>query len=70
MSDLDVRKKGTYHSQWGPLVAWVTDYEAGRDGGDHRVAGFTNTAAQAAGQGPTFDRWTIIGHDEGEFSVG
>lgn len=66
---VEVGHRVTYHSEHGDLTAWVTDYEPGRDQGDYRIAGFNNAAAEAAGQGPTFARWSVVGDEQGAFSA-
>jgi hypothetical protein len=63
--------KGTqvlYHSEHGDFPAWVVEYVAGRDEGDHFVAGWTTPEAQKAGQGPYFADWSVVGHEHGAFS--
>lgn len=59
----------TFHSNHGDCVAWVIAHESGRDGGDHFVAGWTTPQAQAAGQGPYFSEWSVVGDEEGAFSA-
>lgn len=70
MSDLDVGKDGTFHSEHGDVPCQVIEYVAGKDAGDHRIAGFTNTAMQDAGAGPTFNHFSQVGSKEGQFTVG
>lgn len=68
MSDLDVGKRADYHSGHGDLICWVTDYEAGRDAGDHHVAGWNN-AKTKEGQADYFSAWTVVGEDQGEITI-
>lgn len=65
---IKVGAHGLYHSEHGDWPAVVTDYEAGRDQGDYRVGGFVNAAGAEAGTGPTFDRWTVVGDEQGAFT--
>lgn len=60
--------KGTYHSEHGDATAWVVAYEAGRDSGDHYVAGFSLPGAMSSENGPTFNVWTQIGGKQGQFT--
>jgi hypothetical protein len=69
MADTDVGKKGTYHSEHGNVPCWVVEYEAGKDEGDHRIAGFCNTAMKQAGSGDVFNTWSQVGSAEGQFSL-
>lgn len=70
MADSDVGKKVTYHSEHGPIkTAWVADYVAGKESGDHLVVGFWNQAGKKAGQGITFALWSTPGDKQGEFSA-
>lgn len=64
-----VGQKVTYHSEHGPWTGWVTDYQAGRDGGDYTVKGFTNEAASDAGEGDTFSRHAVVGDEQGAFTT-
>lgn len=59
---------GTYHSEHGDVPAWVVEYKAGRDSGDHYVAGFSLPGEMAHVNGPTFGHWTQIGSKQGQFS--
>lgn len=65
MADTDVGKRGTFHSEDGDVPCWVIKYVAGRDGGDHLVAGFE----AAHGKGDTFRVWTVVGKEQGAFTV-
>jgi len=65
MSDLDVGKLGTYHSEDGDIPCLVIAYVAGRDGGDHLIGGFH----VAAGKGDVFREWTVVGTEQGAFTV-
>lgn len=69
MSDLDVGKKVTYHSEYGPLVGWVADYVAGKDEGDHLIWGPYNQAGREAGQGNTYSVWSVVGSEQGAFTI-
>ena len=64
MADTDVGKRGTYHSEDGDVPCWVLQYEAGRENGDHQIAGF-----KAGGGEDTFKTWTVVGTEQGAFSV-
>jgi hypothetical protein len=44
----------------------VIEYQGGRDKGDHRIAGFTNEAAEQAGKGITFSDWSVFDADGSE----
>lgn len=68
MADTDVGKRATYHSEHGPLICWVTDYEAGRDGGDHHVAGWNNSKSKV-GQADYFSAWTVVGSQQGAITI-
>lgn len=68
MAGIAAGHKGTYHSEHGDVPCWVVEYEAGRDEGDHRVAGFTNTAQRKAGAADTFNVWTVVGDEQGAFT--
>ncbi len=69
MSDLDVGKWGEYNAngQWVPCV--IVEYVPGREGGDHRVAGFTNTKQQKSGQPDYFNVWSTPGSKPGNFRL-
>ena len=66
-------KPGTqvdYQYAKGKFVpAWVVEYVAGRDEGDHRVAGFTNTDQKNDGAGDVFTVWSVVGDTQGSFKV-
>jgi hypothetical protein len=64
----DVEKKFTFHSPHGDVACWVTEYQAGKDAGDHHIAGFSNSKMKAAGEGDTFSRWAQFGPDESQFN--
>lgn len=68
MAGVTPGKRGTYHSEHGDVPCWVIEYEAGRDGGDHHVGGFTSAAQHNAGQGDVFRVWTTVGDKQGEFT--
>ncbi len=65
----DVHRKVVYHSEHGDYTGWVTDYQAGRDQGDHHIAGFTNAAGKEAGDGDTFTAWSVDGTEQGAFTL-
>jgi len=69
MAGIAIGKKVTYHSEHGDVPAWVIEYEAGRDAGDHLVAGFTNAGMHAAGGGDVFRHWSVVGDEQGAFSA-
>lgn len=64
MADTDVGKEGTYHAESGDVPCWVLAYEAGREKGDHQIAGFKAGAGE-----DTFKKWTVVGTEKGAFSV-
>jgi hypothetical protein len=57
MAEGDVGRQIVYHDQYGDHVGWVAEYVAGRDAGDHLVAGWHNSSAES--QGPTFWGWSV-----------
>ena len=69
MADTDVGKKATFHSEHGDVPCWVVEYEAGRDAGDHRIAGFCNSAMKKAGGGDVFNTWSQTGDGQGLFTL-
>lgn len=69
MPAITVGHKGTYHSEHGDVPCWVVEYDEGREGGDYLIAGFWNSAAKAAGQGDTFSLHSVVGHEQGAFSI-
>lgn len=64
-----VGAKGTYHDEHGDVPAWVIEYDAGKESGDYLVGGFTSAKAHAAGQGDVFRVWTVLGSEQGAFTV-
>ena len=64
---IPVGTKVLYHDEHGDQVAWVTDYEAGRDAGDHHIAGFNSIKVKDAGQGAVFAVWSVVGTEHGAF---
>lgn len=68
MEGIKAGHPGTYHSEHGDVPAWVIEYHAGRDEGDHLVGGFVNAAGHAAGQGDVFRVWTVVGDEKGAFT--
>ena len=65
----DVGKLILYHTADGDQPGVIVDYQAGRDAGDHLIAGWNNVArADATGAG-TFRLWSVFreGTEEGTF---
>lgn len=67
MAGIAPGKKGTFHTEHGDVPCWVVEYEAGRDGGDHLVGGFSLDAMRET-SGDTFLRWSVVGDEEGAFT--
>ena len=66
MSDLDVGKHGTYHSEpLGDIDCKVVDYRAGRPHGDHLIE-YTDGAD---GTGVVHRIWTVVGDELGAFET-
>lgn len=62
--------KVRYQYAKGKFVpAWVVEYEAGKDEGDHRIAGFTNSDQKKDGAGDVFNVWSVVGSIQGSFEV-
>ena len=69
MADTDVGKQVEYNADGEWVPAWVVEYQAGKDAGDHRVAGFTTSAQKAAGGGDVFNVWSTPGTKPGNFRL-
>ena len=68
MADTDVGKRAVLHTDDGDLICWVLEYEAGRDSGDHYVAGWNNSKSKV-GQADYFSKWVVVGDDAGEITI-
>lgn len=66
MSDLDVGKHGTFHSEQGDVPCKIVKYVAGRPHGDHlieHVVGYDGYA------GVVTRTWSVAGKQTGAFEV-
>lgn len=56
MADTDVHKKVLADLEGQEVLGWIVKYEAGKDQGDHYIAGFTPPDLRSR-YGPTFGEW-------------
>jgi hypothetical protein len=69
MSEELVGHRVTYHGEHGDVPAWVVEYDAGHAEGDYRIGGFTNQKMRDAGQADVFNFRSVVGTEQGAFSV-
>ena len=69
MEAIKVGATGIYHSEHGDVPCTVIEYDEGKPGGDYRIAGFWNTKGKEAGQGDVFNVYSVVGEEQGAFSV-
>lgn len=51
------------------VPAVIVEYQAGKDAGDYRLGGFTNSDQKADGAGDVFNLWSTPGSKQGNFKT-